>query len=162
MSEDTDPADREHTGWTTAPSLIAGISANESAAWERFNRLYTVLLHYWFRRAGVAEGEWPDLTNEVFLAVVRGLPGFRHGGERGAFRGWLRVIGRNKVADLCRDRVPTPADPRARRGARARVARRGRRAEPVGVPRARTGEHGLRTGHAARVPTDGARRAHGR
>lgn len=112
MSPD-DPADRERTGWTTAPSLIEGIRANRSEAWERFTQLYTVLLHYWFRRDGVNEGEWPDLTSEVFLAVVRGLPTYEHTAGRGALRGWLRVISRNKVADLRRGRAPAPTDPRA-------------------------------------------------
>jgi RNA polymerase sigma-70 factor, ECF subfamily len=36
---------------------------------------------------------------EIFLAVVRGLPSFCHSGRRGAFRAWLRTIAYNYSCD---------------------------------------------------------------
>ena len=40
-----------------------------------------------------------DLVQEIFLAVVRGLPSFSHSGRRGAFRAWLRTIASNYSCD---------------------------------------------------------------
>jgi RNA polymerase sigma-70 factor (ECF subfamily) len=40
-----------------------------------------------------------DLVQEIFMAVVRGLPAFSHSGRRGAFRSWLRTIAHNYSCD---------------------------------------------------------------
>lgn len=49
-----------------------------------------------------------DVGQEVFLAVVRGLPRFDPGREGATFRGWLRVIATSKVNDYFRDRARQP------------------------------------------------------
>jgi len=100
------------SGWTTSLGLMAGIRANEAAAWERFTCLYGSLFDYWFRLANLPEGDWADLRQETFLAVSRSLSEYTHVAGRGAFRGWLRVIVRNKLTDHWRKRVPIP-DPLA-------------------------------------------------
>jgi RNA polymerase sigma-70 factor (ECF subfamily) len=120
------------TGWTTSLGLMAGIRANEPAAWERFTQLYGALFDRWFYLAGVPTGEWADIRQEVFLAVAQGLPGYAHAPGRGAFRGWLRVVVRNKVADYRRARVPPP-DPRAHND----------RPAPDPLDEETAGEHGL-------------------
>ena len=43
-----------------------------------------------------------DVGQEVFRAVARKIQDFQHGGPGQTFRGWLRTITRNKVADLMR------------------------------------------------------------
>ena len=46
---------------------------------------------------------------EVFIAIWRTrLPGFRRGESGQSFRGWLRVIVRNKVADHYRRQAGLP------------------------------------------------------
>jgi hypothetical protein len=71
--------------------------ARDASAWERLIALYEPLVCHWCRRAGLQEADAADVRQEVFLAVSRGLADFRRDGGAGTFRGWLRVITRNKV-----------------------------------------------------------------
>lgn len=64
-------------------------------AWTRFVRLYTPLLCYWARRAGLREPDAADLMQEVFTLLVDKLPAFRHDGTH-SFRAWLRTVTLNK------------------------------------------------------------------
>lgn len=94
------------SGWTTSLGLMAGLRAEDSAAWERFTSLYSGLLDRWFRMDRIPVSEWADLRQEVFLAVAKGLPGFRQEPGKTSFRGWLRVIARRKWIDFLRTRFP--------------------------------------------------------
>ena len=90
------------SGWSTSLGLMAALRADDPVARERFAWLYSTLFNHWFLLDRVPEGEWPDLRQEVFLAVTRALPDYRHEPGFNAFRGWLRVkIGRAS----CRERV---------------------------------------------------------
>ncbi len=98
-------------GWSTSLGMVAGLRADRAPAWERFVNLYATLLDHWFRRDCAPESEWPDLRQEVFLAVALALPDYRHEPGTGAFRGWLRVIARRKWIDRVRVKFPTPDTP---------------------------------------------------
>jgi RNA polymerase sigma-70 factor (ECF subfamily) len=63
--------------------------------WARFVRLYTPLLYYWARRAGLQESDAADLVQEVFTLLLEKLPSFRKDGT-GSFRSWLRTVTLNK------------------------------------------------------------------
>jgi RNA polymerase sigma-70 factor (ECF subfamily) len=76
--------------------------AHEQAAWTRFVDLYAPLVYRWCRQAGVQPEDAEDVGQEVFRAVARKIQDFQHGGPGQTFRGWLRTITRNKVADLMR------------------------------------------------------------
>jgi RNA polymerase sigma-70 factor (ECF subfamily) len=74
-------------------------------AWNRFAQLYTPLLYDWARRLGLQDSDAADLVQEVFVVLVRQLPGFRY--EPGkSFRGWLRTVLANKWRDRRRVQVP--------------------------------------------------------
>lgn len=88
---------------STSRSLLARVRSGDTDAWTRLVRLYSPLVAYWCRRFGVAEQDVPDLLQDVFGAVVRSVEGFRKQRANDTFRGWLRVIARNKVHD-CRRR----------------------------------------------------------
>ena len=45
-----------------------------------------------------------DILQEVFQAVFANIDGFRHETPNDTFRGWLRVITRNKIRDFYRQR----------------------------------------------------------
>jgi len=64
-------------------------------AWSRFVRLYTPLLRYWARRAGLQEPDAADLLQEVFTLLIDKLPSFRYDGTS-SFRSWLRTVTLNK------------------------------------------------------------------
>ncbi|MGH7224044.1 MAG: RNA polymerase sigma factor [Gemmataceae bacterium] len=64
----------------------------DEESWKRLVDLYTPLLLRWLRQAGVDASDADDVAQEVFVAVVREMPTFRHNQQRGAFRCWLRAI----------------------------------------------------------------------
>lgn len=97
-----------HTGLTTSLGLLERAKARDPAAWARLESLYTPLVRHWCQVCRVPEQDWPDVCQDVFLAVSQNLSGFRKEAGRGSFRGWLRTITRSKVTDLYRRR-PTGA-----------------------------------------------------
>jgi RNA polymerase sigma-70 factor (ECF subfamily) len=70
-------------------------------AWERFVRLYTPLLLLWARREGMQEIDADDVIQEVFLKLLRQLPGYSRGDGQ-SFRGWLRQVTANECRDFRR------------------------------------------------------------
>lgn len=82
----------------TPLSLLQRLRANsDEGSWQRLVDLYTPLLARWLRQAGVDASDADDLMQEVFVAVLRGMPTFQHNQQRGAFRCWLRTILVNRV-----------------------------------------------------------------
>jgi RNA polymerase sigma-70 factor, ECF subfamily len=94
---------------TTSASLLLQLrQPAREAAWGRFVRLYTPLLHGWACRMGLQEADAADLVQDVFIVLVKKLPDFSY--ERcKSFRGWLRVIVRNKWRERLR-RAALPID----------------------------------------------------
>jgi RNA polymerase sigma-70 factor (ECF subfamily) len=83
----------------TPRSLIDRARANDPAAWARLVDLYAPLAHRWCRRWGLNDADTADVLQDVFLSVAAHLGGFRKERSGDTFRGWLRVILRNKVHD---------------------------------------------------------------
>jgi RNA polymerase sigma-70 factor, ECF subfamily len=83
----------------TRESLLLRARAGDEGAWQDLCELYRPLIAGWLRRQSVPESDIDDLLQEIFLAVVRGLPSFSHSGRRGAFRTWLRTIAYNYSCD---------------------------------------------------------------
>lgn len=82
--------------------------APESESWDRLVQLYGPLIRAWLRRYNVQDNDADDLVQEVLLAVSKDLGKFEHGGEPGAFRGWLKAILVNRLRKFwqARDRRP--------------------------------------------------------
>jgi RNA polymerase sigma-70 factor (ECF subfamily) len=97
---------------TTSASLLQRLrQPGEPTAWDQFVKLYTPLLYYWARRAGLQESDAADLVQDVFVVLLRELPRFTY--DRGqSFRGWLRQVTLNHWRDHCRRgaRGPRQAD----------------------------------------------------
>jgi len=89
---------------STSMGLINNVRALDVDAWTQFVRLYTPLVYYWCRSAGVSRADAEDVNQEVFVAVARAIPSFRRDRETDTFRGWLRTVCRNKVLDYFRRR----------------------------------------------------------
>jgi RNA polymerase sigma-70 factor (ECF subfamily) len=93
---------------TTPASLLERLQQpDQQAAWARFADLYTPLIYYWARRAGLQPPEASDLVQEVFVVLLRRLPDFHYDRKR-SFRSWLRTVTLNKWRELHR-RVAVPA-----------------------------------------------------
>jgi len=99
-------------------SLIERLRGRDDDAWQRLVDLYAPLVFSWCHRAGIPPQDSADVVQEVFQAVMRGIPGFRYSQPGDTFRGWLRTITDNKLRDHFRSRAGKPA---ARGGTDAQV-----------------------------------------
>jgi RNA polymerase sigma-70 factor (ECF subfamily) len=84
--------------------LLKRVRAQDRAAWERLVSLYGPLVYHWCRQDGLQSQDAEDVGQEVFATVFRKVQDFRRERKEDTFRGWLRVIARNKVCDLQRRR----------------------------------------------------------
>ena len=84
---------------STSRSLLVRVKENDPAAWDRLVTLYAPLVTHWCRRLGVPEQDARDILQDVFGVLARSIDGFRRERQADSFRGWLRVITRNKVYD---------------------------------------------------------------
>jgi RNA polymerase sigma factor (sigma-70 family) len=79
----------------TFDSVLIAARSGEQWAWEAIYRELAPPVLGYLRARGAAEPE--DLTGEVFLQVVRDLPGFA-GGERD-FRAWTFTVAHHRLLD---------------------------------------------------------------
>jgi RNA polymerase sigma-70 factor (ECF subfamily) len=86
----------------TRQSLLLRAQTGEENAWRDLTELYRPLIIGWLNRQGVPAGDLEDLAQDVLLSVVKHLPTFRHSGQRGAFRAWLRTIICSRTVDYWR------------------------------------------------------------
>jgi RNA polymerase sigma-70 factor (ECF subfamily) len=64
---------------TTPASLLERLRLpEERAAWSRLVQLYTPLLFYWARRAGLQDADAADVVQDVFAVLVQKLPTFAY------------------------------------------------------------------------------------
>lgn len=84
---------------TTSDTLLNQLRrAGSGAAWARFVHLYSRLIYSWLRNAGLQDSDAADVTQDVFVLLVRELPRFDYDRAR-SFRGWLRTVTLNKWRD---------------------------------------------------------------
>lgn len=83
-------------------SLLQRIKVNDQQAWTRLVSIYGRLVYYWCQRSGIPPREIPDLVQDVFQAVYRGIEQFERRTNHGSFRGWLKTITLNKLRDHAR------------------------------------------------------------
>lgn len=73
---------------TTSLTLLERLrSPSDQEAWSRFARLYTPLLYYWCRRAGLQEQDSADLVQDVTLRKINGQ-------SAAQFSNWIAVPSR--------------------------------------------------------------------
>ena len=93
----------------TSATFIGRVQCDDPAAWERLVKLYGPLIERWCRRWGLQSHDIADVMQEVFQAVATHVNEFRKQRTHDTFRGWLRVITRNKVLDHFRRLGREPA-----------------------------------------------------
>ena len=93
---------------STSLTLLERVRDRDEEAWERLLRLYAPLVERWCGHWGVRGQDADDVRQEVFQAVATNLAGFRRERSGDTFRGWLRVITRNKLIDHSRRRERQP------------------------------------------------------
>jgi RNA polymerase sigma-70 factor (ECF subfamily) len=87
---------------STSRSLIASAQDNDARAWRRLVELYQPLVVCWCRWQRVPEQDIHDVFQDVLQAVSINLHKFRNDRPQDTFRGWLRIITRNKINDYFR------------------------------------------------------------
>ena len=93
----------------TSLSLLHRLQcSHETESWERLVHLYAPLIRTWMRKYDVQDSDANDLVQEVLLAVSKDLCKFEHGGQSGAFRGWLKAILVNRLRKFWRGRDRRP------------------------------------------------------
>lgn len=88
--------------YLTSSTLIERLkTSQDQEAWERFQRLYSVLMRRWGKDFGLQSGDAADAAQEISLHVFTHIGHFQHR-HPGAFRAWLRMIARNKIRHIRR------------------------------------------------------------
>lgn len=80
-------------------NLLNGARQGDQAAWQRLVEIYLPLVYWWCKRKGLQEADILDVGQEVLVAVARNLGTFRRDRRKDTFRGWLRRITENAIAD---------------------------------------------------------------
>lgn len=89
----------------TSASLLLGIQDTENnIAWRRFWEIYRPFLERMLVAQKLSKADVDDVVQEVMRAVVASLPDFRHNGQVGAFRNWLRRITSHRLQEFWRQR----------------------------------------------------------
>ncbi|HVJ68097.1 MAG TPA: sigma-70 family RNA polymerase sigma factor [Caulifigura sp.] len=87
----------------TRPSLIARLKdGSDDAAWREFVEFYRGFIQKVATTAGARRDGLADMTQDVWLTVVRVLPRFHYDPSRGRFRNWLACIVRSRCNDIQR------------------------------------------------------------
>ncbi|MGH7136670.1 MAG: RNA polymerase sigma factor [Pirellulales bacterium] len=93
----------------TSATFIGRVQGDDPRAWDRLVKLYGPLIERWCRRWGLQSHDVADVLQEVFQSLAVHVREFRKQRTHDTFRGWLRVITRNKVLDHFRRLGREPA-----------------------------------------------------
>lgn len=99
---------RNGSSSSTSRSLIERIRGNDGESWDRIVSLYAPLVYKWCQGRGLQDQDIADIVQEVFQAVAVNISKFRKDRPDDTFRGWLRIITRNKIHDKHRKRGREP------------------------------------------------------
>ena len=92
----------------TSPTLLAGVGAGKSNAWERLVAFYRPMILSWCRSKGLDEATSLDVVQETFLSVSKSLSRFQSTPGSGAFRAWLWRITQYRIIDQRRQQNRQP------------------------------------------------------
>ena len=93
------------------PKIIAQAQSGDAGAFgDLYARYSSLILRYLYVRVRDQEGA-QDLTQEVFVRVIKGIGGFEYRGEK-SFLGWLYTIANNVLIGQARRKraISTPLD----------------------------------------------------
>jgi RNA polymerase sigma-70 factor (ECF subfamily) len=93
---------------STSRTLLDRARDRDEQAWRSLVDLYAPLVARWCAHRGVQGADADDIRQQVFQAVAKNLARFRHDRPSDTFRGWLRIITRNKLLDHFRRRESQP------------------------------------------------------
>jgi RNA polymerase sigma-70 factor (ECF subfamily) len=92
----------------THSSIFERLRNHDPRAWDDFVSRYEPMIRGWCRQWFPRETD--DMVQEVLLKLVSSLRTFEYDPEKGRFRGWLKTVTNNLMAELKRRRPPPPID----------------------------------------------------
>lgn len=92
-----------HPDMDTSLSLLQSLqSSDDSKSWEVLNHLYRPMIRNWLARNDVRVDDQEDVVQEVLIHVAKHVAEFRHSGQRGAFRSWMKRVTINRLRNFSR------------------------------------------------------------
>ena len=89
---------KPHEWPSTRETLIGRLrEEGRDPEWDLFVEVYGPLIFRFCRRRGVQDADARDVTQNVFLAVRRGIKRFHYDPARGKFRSWLGTVAAREV-----------------------------------------------------------------
>src|SRR2546421_3993370 len=88
---------------STHLSLLCALKASHlrEAAWEQFQRRYQETILRWCVRRGLQAADAEDVTQAIWVRLLRSLPEHEHDTSR-PFRSWLKTVVTNAIRDFLR------------------------------------------------------------
>jgi RNA polymerase sigma factor (sigma-70 family) len=85
--------------WPSTRETLIGRLQEQTGGppWDLFVEVYGPLLYRFCRRRGVQDADARDVTQNVFLAVRRGIKRFTYDPARAKFRSWLGTIAAREI-----------------------------------------------------------------
>lgn len=77
-------------------------------AWELFVAIYKPLIAKYLTRIRLSSSDVDDLIQECFAELLTSISSFKHNGQPGAFRRWLRVVVSRRAQRLFAKRTAQP------------------------------------------------------
>ncbi len=71
--------------------------SRDSQSWQEFVELYLPIVNRFCRQRGLRVDEAEEVTQNVFVNVVRAISGFQYDIQRGRFRSWLCTIACHEI-----------------------------------------------------------------
>ncbi|MHC5003557.1 MAG: RNA polymerase sigma factor [Planctomycetota bacterium] len=101
---------------STRASLLARLADQDELAWHEFQVQYGDLIRSVAARRGLQPADAEDVVQDVLTRLTGKLPGFAYDPDKGTFRGYLKRIVLNTIADRFRrkrgpDAVPLGPGP---------------------------------------------------
>ncbi|RMH03725.1 MAG: sigma-70 family RNA polymerase sigma factor [Planctomycetota bacterium] len=88
--------------------LLALADGADRDAWEAFSARYGTLIRNFAGWCGLPPTDCDDVVQEVYLSLLKALPGFRYDRRKGRFRGYLKTATRRAAVALRRRRAAEP------------------------------------------------------
>ena len=89
------------TDTSTRVSIILDVrTGGDSPRWPEFYAIYKPILQSYFRKQGLSDSDANDLTQDVFLKLLRNIKSYDR--TRTRFRTWLFTVARHALIDRAR------------------------------------------------------------
>lgn len=87
---------------TLSSFFLSDVRSMSPEGWSRLVNTFGPIVYRWCRASGVSHNDAPDVVQDVFTTVARGIAKFERQKESGSFRSWLATITRSRVRDFFR------------------------------------------------------------